>query len=158
MSCIMLDRAHFVMLGCALETRLPRTEQTLAECIGGENFHPEDGNDERTLAERIIARWYRANVEAYGARYDGRHGSPDAFDSAIYREMRPRMELETLKGRVRVVKALESLKYQCSEDVPGEGHERVLESIGRAIEIQSRAIISGLPEYESAQWCVGEWK
>ena len=92
-------------------------------------------------AMEILEDWYEANRKAIGARY----GDKD-ISKKIYKVGRPSTSL------VQGYKSIRCLKYQCSEEVKGSKHKRILAEMKKAALELAETIVDTLPEFNDADW------
>lgn len=93
-------------------------------------------------------RWFQMNIDALKARYGNRAFEPGepVYDPESYR-----FKLEAAdRHPVDYYKALQCLRYQCTEGDVVESD--TFKELDAAVCECAARIISGLPEYERAEW------
>lgn len=146
MSAFVVEDATIDRIVTWIDGRLVRDHLWLygewAKEMGHEFGQTEYGTDRLVyvpnLAQTIGQRLLAMNVAAVNARY-GEAGDVDVYDW----HMRP-------AGQVAVVKAMQCLRYQCSEgDVPNWPLYHLLDKTTAYL---AEKIVGGMPEYEKAAW------
>lgn len=92
-------------------------------------------------AMEIIEDWYEANRKSIGARYG---------DKDIPKKLCELGHMTT--SLVQGYKSIRCLKYQCSEEVKGSKHKRMLEEMKKAAMELAEEIVDKLPEFNDAEW------
>lgn len=106
-------------------------------------------------AHAIALDWYKANRLAYVSRYahhkDAAEGLPEE-PAAFTVE---RLASDDLIAFISCLKLMESVRYQCNEDVPrklADWQDGIMEEMRRATGALALAIIHKLPQYDKANW------
>lgn len=147
MSAFMLSQSRFQTLADALGDQL---ERSYSYTLAG-HLRPDDKREARTIAVDIARDWHKANVRAIDGRY-GKSGADMGVDSIVIRKGRGYC-IGVKLSKVALVKLLQCLRYQCSEDVAPEyaqEHEKAMAEIDSAIRILCESIVRNLPEYDGA--------
>ena len=112
----------------------------------GSAFGFHEGLDDvtRSQGEDALAQsLYALNCEAYGARYEGRHGEP--IPKKHFEDQ------ESGRDPWQVLKSLDCFLYQCSEgDIPEES--TLYQKLAKVRDDLARVLASSTPQYESAKW------
>lgn len=151
MSAFILADATFQAIANTLMRPLPNHERTRA---GGGSFADTLRNSWSPLDDtpeyiaRTMLAWANANRLAVSSRYS----SPE--ESAEGLSLRP-SHFGKVLAPVAMYKALQCLRYQCSEDVPADKeaeHARALAEMDNAINTMARAIVEATEAYNAAPW------
>lgn len=154
MSCMYLNKSHYQFVADALYSCCVVTQQQGSFCDARKQLEQfQGGAMGQTALEREIVSFVRAlqdcNARAYADRYNEPVDVPEYIKTAGDRAMHEPVDVIT----ARLLKALECVKYQCSDVKDWQCHDlnRVL---GRIIDDCRRHLINKLQAYKEAPWAI----